>query len=213
MQGQFHPATVVIGPPAAVADASDKYATMLRLKEAGVPVPRFTLPDHHLSPETVAAAVGDHALIKPRVSRGSRGVREIHPGRMSARKWGDVEKQTVVQECAPGAEYAPMIHLPRHGGEAVVVVVEKFSGPDHKAYDVQRVPAGEHPEVTRVALTAAQALGLTGPVDVDVRRLADGSPAVLEVNARFGANSALAPEILDALLAEMSAAPTEWDVP
>ena len=44
------------------------------------------------------------------------------------------------------------------------------------------------------------AVRLQGPLDVDIRRRADGTPVVLEVNARFGANSAHAPEILTALL-------------
>jgi carbamoylphosphate synthase large subunit len=43
---------------------------------------------------------------------------------------------------------------------------------------------------------------LTGPVDLDVRRGVDGEPVVLEINARFGANSSHAPEVLDALLGE-----------
>ena len=45
-------------------------------------------------------------------------------------------------------------------------------------------------------------MGFFGPLDVDVRRGKDGRPAVLEINARFGANIAFAPEILDAALAE-----------
>ena len=36
-----------------------------------------------------------------------------------------------------------------------------------------------------------------------LRRRADGVPVVLEVNARFGANSAHAPELLDAALASV----------
>jgi carbamoyl-phosphate synthase large subunit len=47
-----------------------------------------------------------------------------------------------------------------------------------------------------------RSLDLVGPVDIDVRRRADGRPVVLEVNARFGANSAWAPEVLDAVLAD-----------
>jgi len=39
-----------------------------------------------------------------------------------------------------------------------------------------------------------------------VRRRADGKPAVLEINARFGANIAFAPEILDAALADFGVA-------
>jgi carbamoyl-phosphate synthase large subunit len=49
-------------------------------------------------------------------------------------------------------------------------------------------------------MAAVRALGLTGPVDVDVRRRADGTPVVLGVTARFGRNSGLAPEMLDAVL-------------
>lgn len=37
---------------------------------------------------------------------------------------------------------------------------------------------------------------------MDIRRDADGTPVVLEVNSRFGANSASAPELLAAVLAE-----------
>jgi carbamoyl-phosphate synthase large subunit len=54
-----------------------------------------------------------------------------------------------------------------------------------------------------VALAACQAIGLRGPADVDVRRRADGTPVVLEINARFGANLTHAPEVLDALLADV----------
>ena len=41
-----------------------------------------------------------------------------------------------------------------------------------------------------------------GSARIDVRRLADGTPVVLEVNARFGAVSESAPELLDAVLRE-----------
>ena len=47
-----------------------------------------------------------------------------------------------------------------------------------------------------LAVKACHALKLKGPIDLDVRRMADGHPVVLEVNARFGANSSLAPELL-----------------
>jgi carbamoyl-phosphate synthase large subunit len=52
-----------------------------------------------------------------------------------------------------------------------------------------------------LAISAAEALGFVGPLDIDIRRRADGTPVVLEINARFGANIAQAPRVLDAVLA------------
>ncbi|MDY5138838.1 hypothetical protein R6H00_06525, partial [Actinotignum timonense] len=43
-------------------------------------------------------------------------------------------------------------------------------------------------------------VGLSGAADVDIRRDTHGRPALIEINARFGAHSAHAPELLDALL-------------
>jgi len=57
------------------------------------------------------------------------------------------------------------------------------------------------PDVADLAVSAARAMGLYGPLDIDVRRRDDGTPVVLEINARFGANVARAPEVLEAMLA------------
>jgi hypothetical protein len=61
------------------------------------------------------------------------------------------------------------------------------------------------PDVSSVATRAVEALGLCGPVTVDVRRRFGGEPVVLGVSARVGDHSADAPEILDALLADQCA--------
>jgi carbamoylphosphate synthase large subunit len=61
---------------------------------------------------------------------------------------------------------------------------------------VERV---EHDAVRDVAVNAARALELCGPLDVDVRLRRDGTPVVLEINARLGANALAAPEVLEAL--------------
>lgn len=201
----LYPARVVVSAPEDVEVSCDKYRTMLHLEETWVPIPRFTRPEFHRDPASVGEAVGDHAIIKPREGRGSRGVREIHPDLLSRDEWADIEENAVIQEFAPGQEFAPMVYIPPGDAPPTVVVVEKFCGPDYKAHEVRRVPADRYPDVGRIALGAARELGLRGPVDVDLRCLADGRPVVLEVNARFGANSALAPEILDALLEDLTA--------
>ena len=82
----------------------------------------------------------------------------------------------------------------------VAVVLRKTglkSGRHGNATGVERV---QEPGIAELALGAARTLGLTGPVDIDIRLRNDGTPLVLEINARFGANSANAPEVLDAVL-------------
>ena len=69
---------------------------------------------------------------------------------------------------------------------------------------VERLPDDAEPDVVALALRTVEALGLVGPVDMDVRRSGDGTPVVLEVNSRFGALSAHAPEVLEDVLAEWS---------
>ena len=100
-----------------------------------------------------------------------------------------------------GADYAPNLFIGRDG-HAVVVVIEKTKLKEvlvGNAPEVQRVNA---PDVADLAIAAARAMGFVGPLDIDIRRRADGVPAVLEINARFGANIANAPEILEAALAD-----------
>jgi carbamoyl-phosphate synthase large subunit len=58
----------------------------------------------------------------------------------------------------------------------------------------------DEPDIAELALDAAEAIGLSGPIDMDIRRRWDGTAVVLDVNARFGANIAYAPEVLDAAL-------------
>lgn len=202
---RFYPARVVISEAENVDLACDKYQTMLRLEQAWVPIPRFTCPSHHQGPSSVVEAVGEHAIIKPRTGGGSLGVRELHPALLREAEWLDIEEDSLIQEFAAGQEFASMVYLPPGDAPPTVVVVEATCGPDDKASDAHRLPGDICPEVRRIALAAARTLGLRGPVDVDLRCLADGRPVVLEVNARFGADTAHAPEILDALLQDLTA--------
>jgi carbamoylphosphate synthase large subunit len=198
---------VIIGDPGPVSLANDKLFTAWQLQLAGVPVPRFGVPGDFADAGAAMAALGGPVVIKPRVSRGGRGVIVVD-GTVGV-DWAGLPDGQIVQEFIPGTEYGPMVYgTPAHNSAApFVVVVEKTElahGNVGNAVSTRRVKAGEAMDVGNVAMAAVGALGLTGPVDVDVRRRLDGTPVVLEVNARFGANSEAAPELLGAVLASFT---------
>lgn len=198
---------VVIGHPAPVHVANDKFLTMTCLDSAGVGVPDFALPGSFGSAVEAMDFLGGPIVVKPRISRGGRGVRVLEKlrdrGRHAARVWSTIDDSWIVQRFAPGTEFAPVVHR-AEGGTAVVVVLEKTElkeGRVGNAVSVRRADCPANADVAQLARDAVDALGLVGPVDLDIRRMPDGTPVVLEINARFGANSAHAPELLDSVLA------------
>lgn len=188
---------LLLAPAEAVKIANDKYLTARALSAHGVSIPRFALPSQVHSPEEVSQKIGWPCISKPRIGRGGREV-AWHP----KQDWPTInmlDDHYLLQEFAGGIDFAPNVYLGRDG-KAIVVVIEKTElkgGIVGNAISVKRVDA---PDVAELAATAARAIGLTGPADIDVRRRSDGVPVVLEINARFGANTRLAPEVLDAAL-------------
>lgn len=216
------PAPVLVSGVTAVGIAHDKLLTARRLRKAGVPTPRTELPTAFRSPAHAVAALHGPVIVKPRVSRGGRGVRLIDSRAAATaatiQSWRFLDESFVVQEFAPGLEYAPVLLREPDGSVPACVALRKTAlkeGMVGNAVSVVRADGPDDDDVRAVALAAAAALDLTGPVDIDVRRLADGVPVVLEVNARFGANSAAAPELLDAVIEAFSRAtqPAELVLP
>lgn len=200
-------AAVVISSHASVVLAHDKYLTMAKLASASVPVPRFGLPSDFTSTADALERLGGPFVLKPRISRGGRGVTVVEEP--SQIEWATLDDSLIVQEFAPGTEYAPMIYHSTTGPAApVIAVLEKTkleNGRVGNALLVKRLATDAEPDVVHTSLEAVRSLGLTGPVDMDVRRRSDGTPVVLEINARFGANSRHAPEILHAVLHDFEA--------
>ncbi|MHC6219176.1 ATP-grasp domain-containing protein [Arthrobacter sp. MMS24-S77] len=198
---------VLIAPRLAVHTANDKYLTMTALKAAGISVPEFGLPVDFASARDALECLGGPIVIKPRVSRGGRGVQLIEHA-PDAGPWDELDRSLIVQRFAPGTEYAPVVlrHGPDSDPDDVVVVLEKTElkeGRVGNAVSVKRVEPPAAGDVAALAIAAVGVLGVTGPADIDIRRMPDGSPVILEVNARFGANSAQAPELVDGVLRKL----------
>ena len=193
--------TLVTSSAGAAAVAGDKLLTMWTLARAGVAVPAHAGADAFASAADALAWAGGPVVVKPRVARGGRGVHVVEDPRDPV--WSRVDAAWIVQVFAPAVEYSPQVYRSPATGRCVVVVLEKAElelGRIGNATAVERLRDGAAPDVAALAVATVEALDLVGPVDMDVRRLSDGTPVVLEVNARFGAVSAAAPQVLDAVL-------------
>ena len=85
----------------------------------------------------------------------------------------------VLQEFIQSSEYAPNIYC--NNGKSFAVVLKKTKlkqGIVGNALAVERV---NEPDIAELAIRAAKAIGLTGPVDIDIRRRSDGTPVVLKL--------------------------------
>ncbi len=191
--------TLLISPIDRVRIANDKWETARILAQHGVAVPRSYAGGAKAGLLEVLAAP---ILSKPRVGRGGRGV-VIHataddlPDRLPSDR--------IYQEFLPGDEYDVNLFADPGGSSVVTVVLRKTAlkaGNVGNAAGVERVREGD---VACLAEDAVRALSLEGPIDVDIRRGGDGRPAILEINARVGANVRSAHEVLEAMMAHWEA--------
>src|SRR5216683_6535915 len=174
-----------ISDPSGVDVANDKLRTAEDLDRAGVAVPAtFSSATPH---EELAEALGFPLLSKPRFGRGGRGV-VVHHG---ADDLACASPEEVV--------WQEFLFVERDGSVPAAVVLRKTGLKDGLVGNALGVERVERPDVAGLGVRAARSLGLEGPIDMDIRLSADGSPAVLEVNARLGANVLSASEVLDAL--------------
>jgi carbamoyl-phosphate synthase large subunit len=187
---------LAMGAPSGVEVAGDKLLTARALAARGVSVPRTHAANGDRA--RIAEALGLPVIVKPRQGRGGRGVRVLRAAEELVAAAG---ADAVFQEYAPGDEFDVNLFLERSGEVAAAAVLRKTALRDGETGNATGVERVDHPAVRDLAIRAARALELAGPLDVDVRLRRDGAPVILEINARLGANSLSAPEVLEALLA------------
>jgi carbamoylphosphate synthase large subunit len=189
---------VYMANPGAVAICNDKWLTAQSLAAAGVAVPKSAIGE---SGPAAIRPLGFPCVSRPRVGRGGRHV-TVHDRPDTVLDMRLVGSNLIWQQFMPGTEYDVLLMIQRHrpASETTAVVFEKTSlreGRTGNALALERVSA---PDVVDLALSAAQALDLAGPLDMDIRRDVNGVAHVLEINARIGAHTYKAPEIFDALV-------------
>lgn len=185
-------ARVLISAPGPVGITADKWLTADFLRRKGIAVPAT-----YNAGETPQFPV----VVKPRVSRGGRGVEVVETEERFAQV---ADSSLIVQEFAPGEEFCPQLFISPSTGETDIVVLHKTKLKEGRVGNASAVERADDAAVADLARDTAAALGLVGPLDMDIRYTMHGNPVLLEVNARFGANSANTPEILAAFLEEVA---------
>ena len=190
---------------AAAAAARNKRLTRERLREAGLPVPRFAEGPLSADPRSLASRVGFPAVVKPLALSGSRGVMRVDDEDALAAAVSrlrmllaeaDVRAEreashdrVMVESFIEGHEYA-VEGVMNHGALDVLAVFDKpdpLDGPffEETIYVTpSRLPAGTERAVVDAVTRAAAALDLShGPVHAECRVNGEGV-FVLEVAAR-----------------------------
>ena len=186
---------VYISPPESVDIANDKFRTAEFMKARGVPVPETF--DGGYPRELLIRELGLPFLAKPNFGRGGRGVVVY---RTAEEVMSDKREGLVFQEFVPGDEYDVNLFVDKDGEVKAAVALKKTllkEGIVGNALGVQRA---EKDDIIEHCRKASSLLALEGPLDFDIRMRADGSAALLEINARLGGNSLSAVEVLDGLM-------------
>ena len=187
---------VFISSVEATKTAASKLLTARFLGSRGLAVP-LTL-ECGASKGRIVEEIGFPLLAKPDFSRGGRGIRVI---RNHAELEDEKRDGIIFQEFVPGREFDGNLFIDEAREILASVVLEKTELKEGLTGNAKAVERVENQEVRTLCEDAALAMGLTGPVDIDVRLRRDGTPVVLEINARLGGNVLSAPEVLEALYA------------
>lgn len=154
---------------------NDKYLTAEFMKLHGIPFARTWLPEQLKDRE-----IRYPMFLKPRIGRGSIGAFQINNER-ELRFFLEYVKGPIVQEFLAGKEYTVDLLADFSGKIISVVPRERMvirSGVTDRGQTVNS------PVMTDLAISAAQALGIRGPANIQMK--VDGKRAVIfEVNPRF----------------------------
>lgn len=162
----------------------DKWA-LVQACAATVRVPVTVILDENVTTATIES-LGAPFIIKPRRGAGGRGFAVIENEAMLA---GHPRDGThILQEFLPGDEFSIDV-LGRPDGHIVAAVPRLRDKVDSGIAVAGRTVHDE--ALITFGRLVAEAIGVVGVVNVQVRRARDGSPALLEVNPRFPGTMAL----------------------
>lgn len=192
-----HGCLIMIGSYQAVNIVNDKLKTARFLKQVSLATPRTLTSD--ITHTKVCEVLGLPVIAKPCVSRGGRGVK-LYSCLEELQQ--EHRKNILYQQFVSGEEYNVNLYINHHGDMKSCVVLRKTKLREGMVGNALSVERTEHKEVALLGWHACNAIGLVGPVDIDIRLDETGLPLLLEINARLGANALSASEVLDELIVD-----------
>ena len=166
--------TLVCSPEATATLCNDKYATCVRLAEAGVPAAKSYLPAQ------LTDGMDLPLFIKPRVGRGAVGAFPVRTPEELDFFLHYVESP-IVQEYLSGPEYTIDVLCDFDGQPLSIVPRERVV---IRAGVIDRGRTVNDRRLTALAEATCKALKFVGPINIQCRMRGD-QPAVFEINPRF----------------------------
>ena len=196
---------VLIGDKRGVEACNDKWQTYSWLRKAGIPVVEtIRLPDEDALREG-PSRVGFPVAIKPRASRGGRGLHICNDATELNRAYSELKaalpykdayagvpeaSDIVMQEFLPGTEYDAIILLDKCGKQLANVPMKarRWNVKEH----TREIVTVHDREVENLCAETVRSLGLECPVDVELARDREENLKILDVNPRVGGDVDLA---------------------
>lgn len=169
---------LLVEAPATLERCLDKWALVQACAPA-VRVPATIVLDQHTT-DAAIASLGRPFILKPRSGAGGRGFAVVPDGRLPAGTPRD--SSLILQEHLPGEEFSIDV-LGRPDGAVVSAVPRRRDKVDSGIAVAGRTV--HDPQLIDFGRRVAEAIGVVGVVNVQAKRAADGTPALLEVNPRF----------------------------
>jgi len=195
----------LIGDRQGVEACNDKWQTYSWLKKAGIPVVETTRIQDRKALQRGSSRLGFPVAIKPRASRGGRGLHicaetadldraysELTAALPFKDAYVDVPEASdiVMQEFLPGTEYDAIVLLDKHGKPLANVPMKarRWNVLEH----AREIVTVRDREVEDLCARTVRSLGLRCPVDVEMARDREERLKILDVNPRVGGDVDLA---------------------
>lgn len=171
--------TPIISDYEKVALCKDKYRLCHRLEELGIPtVPTYTAEEFLQSPSSFT-----EVFVKPRDGAGSVNTMPVRSLGLLKALVEDSEEELIVQPSIKGNEYGIDLYIDMVTGKPVTCFCKKKLR--MRAGETEKSLSVLNETIEKLAVDTAVALGLTGPIDMDILEQ-DGKFMILEINPRFG---------------------------